>query len=325
MATSFAGGEMAKAIKHLQAVVQEIDEPLPGVKRLVLADQDGWRLPAFRPGAHVDLHLANGLVRTYSLCNDPADCRRYVVAVKREDAGRGGSRHIHDELRTGEIIGVSVPRSGLAFSSEAMNIFIAGGIGVTPFVSAILALEREGRTNYVLHWASMGEPCLIDVLEPAVKAGRVCLYNTLEVAPPDIHSLVQGYGEEAKAFCCGPGGMLDAFEAAVADWPEERKHVERFTPPKLAPTRTARPYSVVLAKSGREMEVAPEVGLLATLEAMDADISVSCAGGICGACRTRWVEGPPIHRDRVLSPEERVHEVIVCVAECAGPRLVLDI
>lgn len=316
---------MAKPIKHLQTVVQQIDEPRPGVKRLVLADQDGWRLPAFRPGAHIDLHLGNGLVRTYSLCNDPADCRRYVVAVKRDGAGRGGSCHIHDELRAGETMGVSIPRGGLAFSHQAMNVFIAGGIGVTPFVSAILALEREGKTNYVLHWASMGEPSLIDMLEPAVKAGRAHLYNTLEVAPPDIRALVLAYGNGAKAFCCGPAGMLDAFEAAVVDWPEERKHVERFSAPKLTPTLTAQPYSVVMAKSGREKEVLPEMGLLATLESMDADISVSCAGGICGACRTRWLEGPPIHRDRVLSPEERAREVIVCVAECAGPRLVLDI
>ncbi|HJW57627.1 MAG TPA: PDR/VanB family oxidoreductase [Burkholderiaceae bacterium] len=316
---------MVKPIKHLQLIVQQIDEPLPGVKRLILADQDKWRLPAFRPGAHIDFYLGKGLVRTYSLCNDPADCRRYVIAVKREEAGRGGSRHIHDVLRVGDMVEVSVPRSGLEFSHEAMNVFIAGGIGITPFVSAIRTLEREGRTNYVLHWASMGAPSLADMLEPAFKAGRVHLYNTREVAPPDIGELVRAYGQDAKAFCCGPAAMLDAFEAAVADWPEERKHVERFTAPKPAPTLNTQPYKVVLAKSGREMDVLPEVGLLATLEAMDADISVSCAGGICGACRTRWLEGPPIHHDRVLNPQERAHEVMVCVAECAGPRLVLDV
>lgn len=316
---------MAKPIKHLQVIVREIDEPLPGVKRLVLADTDGWRLPAFRPGAHIDLHLQSGLVRTYSLCNDPSDCRRYVVAVKREETGRGGSRYIHDTLHQGATIGVSVPRGGLALEPEAMNVFIAGGIGVTPFVSAIQALERDGRTNYVLHWASMGEPSLADMLQPALAAGRVLLYNTLEVDPPDIGAVVNDYGEDAKAFCCGPAGMLNAFERAVSEWPEARKHIERFVADKVAPTLTAAPYSVVLAKSGREMEVRPEVGLLATLEAMEAAVSVSCAGGICGACRTRWIEGPPVHRDRVLSPEEREHEVIVCVAECAGPRLVLDL
>ncbi|MEB2398350.1 MAG: PDR/VanB family oxidoreductase [Alcaligenaceae bacterium] len=316
---------MVKPIKHLQAVVRAVDEPVSGVKRLVLADQDDWRLPAFRPGAHIDLHLGNGLVRTYSLCNDPEDCRRYVIAVKKEDAGRGGSRYIHEHLLPGDVIGVSVPRSGLELTHAAMNIFIAGGIGVTPFISAILSLEREGRTNYVLHWASRGEPCLGDMLQPVIEAGRVHLYDTREVPLPDIESLVLGHGEEAKAFCCGPAGMLDVFEEAVGDWPEERKHIERFVAPKLVPSLSAQAYTVVLSKSGLEREVLPETGLLATLEEMGADVSVSCGGGICGACRTRWLEGPPIHRDRVLTPQERESEVIVCVAECAGPRLVLDL
>jgi ferredoxin-NADP reductase len=316
---------MAKAIKQLQAVVQAVDEPMPGVKRFTLADQDGWRLPAFNPGAHVDVHLKDGLVRTYSLCNEPADNRRYVIAVKREDLGRGGSRYMHEDLTLGTVVGVSVPRSGLSLSRTAPNVFIAGGIGITPFISAIRALELEGQTNYVLHWASMGEPSLLEMIRVAHDAGRVVLYNTLHVAPPDISAILGEAGPDAMAYCCGPAAMLDAFEAATQSWPEERKHVERFVAPKPPLSLVSTPYTVVLAKSGKEMEVLPEVGLLNTLESMDADISVSCAGGICGACRTRWLEGSPIHRDRVLSPEERAHEVIVCVAECAGPRLVLDI
>lgn len=316
---------MAKPIKQLQVLVHEVDEPTPGVKRFILGDQDSWRLPAFRPGAHIDVHLDSGLVRTYSLCNDPSDNRRYVLAVKREPNGRGGSKFIHDELRKGTTVGVSVPRGGMNLHPTQMNIFVAGGIGVTPFISAIREMESRGATNYVLHWASMGEPALLDMLQQELEAGRVVLYNTLVVPPPNVSDIVTAYGDRARAFCCGPNGMLDAFEVATADWSEDRKHVERFTAPKPAPVLDAVPFTVVLAKSGKEAEVLPEVGLLATLESIDADISVSCAGGICGACRTRWLEGPPIHHDRVLSPQERNHEVIVCVAQCAGPRLVLDI
>jgi len=316
---------MASPIKHLQLLVQALDEPVPGVKRLLLADQDGWRLPAFRPGAHIDLHLDGGLVRTYSLCNDPEDDRRYIVAVKKEANGRGGSRYIHETLQPGQTIGVSVPRSGLEFADSAMNVFIAGGIGITPFVSAIRTLERQGRNNYVLHWASMGPPSLGDMLQPALSAGRVHLYDTQRVAPPDLGTLIRQYGDTAKVFCCGPAGMLDAVEALVADWPEDRKHIERFVAPAHTPDPNVKPYRVVLAKSGREQDVLPEIGLLATLESMDADIIVSCGGGICGACRTPWSEGPPIHHDRVLTPREREREVCVCVADCAGPTLVLDI
>ncbi|WP_417251887.1 PDR/VanB family oxidoreductase [Castellaniella sp.] len=316
---------MVGPVKHLQLVVRRIDEPVPGVRRLWLADREDWRLPSFRIGAHIDLHLGRHLVRTYSLCNDPQDDRQYVVAVKKEEHSRGGSQYIHETLQAGDVIGVSVPRSGLELSSTLTNVFIAGGIGVTPFISAIRSLERDERENYILYWSSLGPPSLIDMLQPAFSAGRVQLYDTRREDPPHLGSILKQYEDNAKVFCCGPGGMLDAFENLVADWPDDRKHIERFVAPKFVPDANAHRYRVVLAKSGREKEVLPEVGLLATLESMDADIIVSCGGGICGACRTPWSEGPAIHHDRVLTPREREREVCVCVADCSGARLVLDI
>ncbi len=316
---------MATPITTVSTLIRELDEPAPGVRRLVLADPDNWTLPPFLPGAHIDLHLAPGLVRTYSLCNDSCDDGRYVVAVKLEPAGRGGSRFIHEKLQVGSAIGVSIPRGGMRPTEEGLNVFIAGGIGITPFISAIRDLERRGRSNYVLHWASMGEPALADMIRPAIEAGRVQLYDTRLVPPPDITAIVADCDASVRAFCCGPAGMLDAFEAAVAAWPEERKHLERFTAPRSEPVTDARPFTVELAKSKRHAVVRPEVGLLGTLEQMGAEVAVSCGGGVCGACRTRWLEGPPVHRDRVLSPDERQREVMVCVAGCAGDRLVLDL
>jgi ferredoxin-NADP reductase len=316
---------MAKPIRTVAIVVAEVDEPVAGIRRLVLMDQDQWELPPFAAGAHIDLHLETGLVRTYSLCNEPSDRNRYVVAVKRELNGRGGSQFVHDNLRPGSRLGVSLPRGGIRTNASAMNVFIAGGIGITPFISVIRGMEERNQTNYVLHWVSMGEPSLADMIQPAIRAGRARLYDARHEALPDIAAIVSAHGLEAHTYCCGPASMLDAFEVAVEPWPAERKHVERFTAPKLSPSSTAAPYTVILAASREEMTVLPDVGLLATLETLGVDVPVSCGGGICGACRTRWLEGPPIHRDRVLSPAERESEVIVCVAECAGPRLVLDL
>jgi ferredoxin-NADP reductase len=315
---------MVKPIKTVALIVASIDEPVPGVRRFILEDEDGWPLPPFLPGAHIDVHLASGLVRTYSVCNEPADYRRYVIAVKREDAGRGGSKHMH-QMHPGDRIGVSLPRGAMSAHPSAMNIFIAGGIGLTPFISVVRDLELAARTNYVLHWSTAGEASLIGMLEHAHAAGRVHHYNTLVGPRPDLHAILGSAGADARAFCCGPVGMLDAFDEAVAGWADDRKHVERFTAPKLAPDLEAAPYTVVLARSRKEATVRPETGLLAALDSLDADVSVSCEGGICGACRTPWLEGPPVHRDRVLNPAEREKEVIVCVAGCAGPRLVLDI
>jgi ferredoxin-NADP reductase len=316
---------MPTGIKTVSTIVRECDSAAPEVRRLVLADQDNWELPPFKPGAHIDLHLRKGLVRTYSLCNEPADKHRYVVAVKREADGRGGSRFIHEELRVGDHIGVSLPRGGIRASLVRPNVFIAGGIGITPFVSAIRDMEVAGQTNYVLHWTCRGAPPLVEMIRSAIEGGRVRFYDTRREPHPDIAAVLTGSGPDVHAFCSGPDSMLDAFEAATEHCPAERKHVERFTVPKPALSSNVVPYELVLAQSQKSITVTPELGLLGALEALDADVPVSCAGGICGACRTRWLDGPPIHRDRVLTPAERASEVIVCVAECTSPQLVLDL
>ena len=266
-----------------------------------------------------------GLVRTYSLCNEPDDNRRYVFAVKREREGRGGSQFLHDRVEVGQPMSVSLPRGGIALDPKGMNVFVAGGIGVTPFISAIRHLDRRGRSNYVLHWASRGRPALPDMIASAIEAGRVQVYDTTRQAKPKIREIVGDFTGDGFAACCGPDPMLLAFEEAVASWPEGRKHIEMFIPPKLVAKSAVPPYELFLSASKRHATVTPEIGLLGTLEAMGIDVPVSCGGGICGACRTRWTEGPPIHRDRVLSPEERHNEVIVCVGDCAGPKLVLDL
>jgi vanillate O-demethylase ferredoxin subunit len=316
---------MAKPIKTVSTVIRQIDDLGADTRRFILADQDDWDLPPFKPGAHIDLHLAPGLVRTYSLCNEPEDNRRYVIAVKREQDGRGGSKFMHERLNVGDRVGVSIPRGGIVLSDDAMNMFVAGGIGVTPFISAIRHLERHRRTNYVLHWASRGRPVLFDMIANVSESARVNLYDTSQVAKPAIGDIVAAFTNSGRASCCGPVSMLEAFEGAVESWPEDRKHVERFIPPKRIVQSDVLPYELVLAASKTQMTVLPELGLLGTLEALGADVPVSCGGGICGACRTRWLEGPPVHRDRVLSPAERQSEMIVCVGDCAGPRLVLDL
>ena len=316
---------MAKPIRTVSTVVSQIGDLGNDTKRFTLVDRDDWKLPPFKPGGHIDVHLEPGLVRTYSLCNEPEDDRRYVIAVKRERNGRGGSNFLHERVRVGDPIGVSVPRGGIALNPTGMNVFVAGGIGVTPFISVVRHFERRGCTNYALHWTSRGQPVLPDMIGPAIEAGRVRLYDTTSQAKPVIAEILKEHAESGFAACCGPVSMLEAFEGAVESWPGERKHIEMFTPPKRTDQSAVPPYEVVLRGSKKSATVTPDVGLLGTLEAMGVEVPVSCGGGICGACRTRWIEGPPIHRDRVLSPAERQNELIVCVGDCAGPKLVLDL
>jgi ferredoxin-NADP reductase len=307
-------------MRHIRTVLQAAEPAGPAIRLLTLMDPDGWPLPKFRPGAHVDLHLPEDRVRAYSLCGDPAQQDRWLVAVKREATGRGGSAFLHDGLAVGDAVAASLPRCTFPLAPDAMrHVFVAGGIGVTPFLSMAAALDRGGG-DYVLHLLhrdAVPLPVLLPratVLHDTAAAGRPALAALLGAPAPGLH-----------AYCCGPPGLIAAFEAATAHWPEGQAHVEHFVPPPLLPDPEARPFTLVLARSGRSLDLPAGAPLLPAIRALGAEVEASCEGGICGACRVRWLEGPPVHRDRVLRPEERATDLMACVAGCAGPRLVLDL
>ncbi|MDN3566443.1 PDR/VanB family oxidoreductase [Paeniroseomonas aquatica] len=306
-------------MRHIRTILRAAEPAGPGIRLLTLMDPDGWPLPRFRPGAHLDLHLPEGRVRAYSLCGDPARQDRWLVAVKREAEGRGGSAYLHDGLAVGDAVATSLPRCTFPLAPGATrHVFIAGGIGVTPFLSMAAALDRAGG-DYVLHLLHRdGVPL------PALLPPRSVLHDT-RGGRPALPGLLGPPGPGIQAYCCGPAGLIEAFAAATAGWPAGQAQVEHFVPPPLPPDPEARPFTLVLAKSGRSLALPAGAPLLPAIRALGAEVEASCEGGICGACRVRWLEGPPVHRDRVLRPEERATDLMACVAGCAGPRLVLDL
>jgi ferredoxin-NADP reductase len=313
-------------ITTVKTVVETIEQGGTDVKLFSLVDPDRWELPPFRPGAHIDLHLPGGLVRTYSLCNDPADDTRYLVAVKRERDGRGGSAKLHDEIKVGDTIGVSLPRGGLDLDQDVPHFaFVAGGIGVTPFLSAAALLKRTGRSNFTLHLMARGEPPLKALLAPLMKTGHVVVHDTSRFSRPALASLIGKPASGHAVGCCGPESMIDDFEQATRDWPDQRVHIERFVPPVLPADPNARPYTLALSRSKLETRVEPGQTMLAALLSLGIDIPASCCGGICGSCKVDWLEGTPEHRDRVLSPSQRERSLMVCVAGSKEDRLVLDL
>jgi ferredoxin-NADP reductase len=311
-------------ITTVATVVRRIEPAGAGVKRFTLEDPDGWELPRVRPGAHIDVHLPDGMLRTYSLCGGPFDTTRYIVAVKREDAGRGGSALLHDAVREGDALGVSLPRGGVPLPAGVRYVFVAGGIGVTPFVSAAATLLDRGDRDFVLHVVARGEPPLADMLAPLCRQGLAVLHDS-RIARPELGGLIGAPAPSVRLACCGPAGMLDAFETAVADWPGDQVHVERFVPPPVVVDPLAGPYTLVLGRSQVSMDVPVGMPMLDAIAACGVQVPTSCGGGICGACRVGVLEGSVLHHDRFLSPAERVHSALVCVAGCGGGRLVLDL
>lgn len=312
------------AITNVRTIVRRVEAAGHGVKLFTLEDEDGWELPPPRPGAHIDLFLPDKLLRTYSLCSGPRHRTRYEVAVKREAGGRGGSVILHDRVKEGDVIGVSLPRGGLALPLGTKQVFVAGGIGVTPFLSAADALLDRGDCDWVLHVLSRGQPPLARHLAPFLERGLAVWHDT-SAGRPDLPRLIGAPGRNTLVSCCGPVAMLEAFEAATAAWPTEQVHVERFVPPVLAPDPAASPYTLVLAKINRSIDVPIGMPMIEAIAQCGIDVPTSCGGGICGACKVGVLEGKPLHRDRFLSPADRDHSLLACVAGCAGGKLVLDL
>jgi len=286
---------------------------------------DGQPLPGFTAGAHVDIHLPNGLVRQYSLYNPQGETHRYVVGVKRDPHSRGGSHCIHDDLRAGAVVHLGAPRNHFALNEEAPHtVLVAGGIGITPIACMAERLRTLGRP-FELHYSvrTRDEAAFLDALKGPSLHLHVDAEHGGALLP--LAAIVARAPADAHLYCCGPGPMLDAFEAAAADRPAGQVHVERFTPAMSAAVDGG--FTVRMARAGGSVYVAPGQTILDALRGQGIAMQASCEQGICGACETRVLAGTPDHRDSLLSDDEKKANNVMMVC-CSGSKegvLVLDI
>jgi ferredoxin-NADP reductase len=308
-------------------VIAEIRPEAAQVVSLELRDPDGGELPAWRPGAHLDVRLSPEIERQYSLCGEPAELGSYRVAVLREPQSRGGSELVHGTLRVGDRVGVRGPRNNFELDPAPSYRFIAGGIGITPILPMVRAAAAAGSDWRLLYGGRRRDSmAFLEQLEPF--AERV------EVAPEEEHGLLDLDRELAEigpgtlVYCCGPGPLLDAVEERCAGLPAGTLRVERFTPRDQVPAPTGdQPVVVECARSGLTVEVPAGTTILDALRAEGLELESSCEEGICGTCETRVLEGTPDHRDSLLSESEREEgrTMMICCSRAIGGRLVLDV
>lgn len=291
---------------------------------------DGGALPAYEPGAHIDIHLPNGLVRQYSLLNPNDDPNSYAVAIKRDARSRGGSSYIFDSLKVGDTLEIGVPRNNFPLVEDAAHVVLfAGGIGITPIWCMMRQLTADNRA-FTLYYSSRSraDMAFLQTLEEA-QHGAVKLHFDEEADGKflDIAGAIAAAPADAHFYCCGPNPMLKAFEAAAAaaNVPRHHVHVEYFTP--KAEAATSGGFWVELARSGEEYFIPEGKKILEVLFEAGVDCDYSCELGICGECMTRVISGIPEHRDSVLSEEEQAanDKVMICCAGCKSERLVLDL
>ena len=288
---------------------------------------EGEVLPAVAAGSHLDLFLPTGLVRQYSLLTPLCNEREYVIAVKRDELSRGGSRWLHDGARIGQLLDVSVPRNLFAVQAgDGPVLLLAGGIGITPIYSMLEQLRGNGRQVHLHYWCRSPQHALI--AKALEHSSDVTLhYSKVPGAPAQrLDRLVDGVTQATDIYCCGPQRMIAELDALPFAHGRQRVHVERFHAAP-APAISTDTFTVVLARSGREAEVPAGETILQALLNAGEDVMYSCEQGICGACEVRVVGGTPRHCDSVLSAEEheRRGTMIICCSSSASNRLVLDI
>lgn len=322
-----------EALTHLELVLRQVRMEAAGINSYEFVDPKGNELPAFTPGAHIDVHIAPGVIRQYSLCNSPEERHRYVVAVLRDESGRGGSRGMHETLRVPNRVRVSVPRNNFRLSDDASKIILlAGGIGVTPLKSMVHQLEAESK-NYELHYCAKGPEfaAFQSELEGMAKTGKVhCHFDGGDPAKGlNIAQLLQTPQVGTHVYYCGPGGFMEACKQATAHWPADAVHCEHFKAPiQKVPAEssgTDEGYIVELAASGRKLTVLPDQNLAEVLQQAGAPVETSCASGLCGTCKVRHLSGQIDHQDFILDENERQSFMTPCVSRGCGGTLVLDL
>jgi len=309
--------------------VAGIESIAEGVVRLRLEEPHNGRVPDWTPGAHIELVLPTKdhgtLSRHYSLCGDRWESNAYEVAVLNEPASRGGSRFVHEDLAVGDMIAVGTPRNNFRLSQANRYEFIAGGIGITPIMTMIVAAEQLG-VDWRLHYGgrSRDSMAFLDVLE---KYGdRVTVWPQDEMGHLNL-SFLQEPAADGRVYCCGPEPLLNAVKGAASEWPDWAVRFERFVPATLEEPVRTEPFELELAVSKKTVTVGTEETVLSALSCAGVPVLASCMEGVCGTCEVGVLKGTPEHRDSLLNDAERVKNdrMFVCVSRAISDRLVLDL
>jgi len=315
----------------LQLRLRSITYEAASIVSFDLRSPSGAILPEFTAGAHIDLHLAGGLVRSYSLLNPQSERFRYVIAVNKDPASRGGSILLHDTLRVGATLSVSLPRNNFRLEEAAADsIFIAGGVGITPILcmlERLTALKQRWKLYYCAR--TRQSAAFLDRLHELRDLGVGEVHLNFDHGSAanmlDIAAAVNRAPPAAHLYCCGPLPMLETFERACASLPPQQVHVEYFAAKEMPAAQGG--FVVELARSGKVISIPRGMTILDALLEAGVSASYSCMEGVCAACETKVISGEPDHKDLVLTKEEKASNkvMMICCSGSKSERLVLDL
>jgi vanillate O-demethylase ferredoxin subunit len=321
-------------MEKLQVRVAQVWSQPGGIKSFELVSPNSSALPVFSAGAHVVIHLPNGLTRQYSMCNDPGETHRYELGVLQANNGRGGSAFMHAGVKAGDLLTIDAPRNNFELRQDAANyILIAGGIGITPLLAMARQLNRLGRRYRLFYCTRSAETTAYrDLLSSPDFADKVTFVH--DGGDPrnglDIIALLREVSPNTRIYCCGPSGLMSAVKAAASHWPTDHVHFEAFSAdPSAKPVASSedQAFEIELASSGKVLTVASDATILEVLREQGIAIPSACEEGICGTCIVTVLAGEPDHRDQILTDEEKAAGdcITVCCSRSLSPRLKLDL
>lgn len=316
--------------RRRKVIVERVWDEADEVRCLNLKDLTGAEFPELSPGAHVDVHLQEGIVRQYSICNGPDQRHSITIAVKCEPSSRGGSLAIH-RLKEGDLIEVTGPRNNFPLDESARHhLLIAGGIGITPLLSMARFLKDRGADFTLAYFArSPSQAAFRDLLNEEFREEAEFVYSAVpEEVQSRLDELLAVRPEGGHVYCCGPRGFMNAVvERASLCFPHETVHLEYFSADEGALSRPQESFRVRLARSGKEIDVPAGTSIVDALARHGVHVDMMCQQGVCGTCMTRLLDGVPDHRDSFLSPEEKHanDRIMICCSRSRSPVLVLDL
>lgn len=292
-----------------------------------IASVDGSPLPSFEAGAHIDLLLNPGLIRQYSISNEPGSSI-YRLGILNDKKSKGGSRLIHQTLNVNSQIKITSPRNHFPLNMSAEHsLLIGGGIGITPMISMAYALKKSGK-SFDLHYVCRSRDKAAFLEELTEQFGfSLCLHFDDEINTSfNVSEVLERPSSDVHLYVCGPSGFMDwvISEAKKKNIPEKNIHYEYFS---AEVDIKGNEFEVFAKNSNVTVTVKSDQSIANALKSAGVKVKVSCEEGVCGTCICDVVEGIPDHRDHFLTDDEREDndQIALCCSRAKTEKLILNI
>jgi len=302
------------------------------VRSYRLTNPDDSALPVFVAGAHIDVHMKNGSIRQYSLCNAATDRSCYRISVLGKLPATENSEHFFNQVKIGDLLTISQPRNLFKlFTNADRHLLIASGIGIAPILSMVYMLEQQ-KADYWVHYCapSPDQAAFRDELEGLVQRGQLAIHFDSDERVFDLQSTLRSVSTGTHLYYCGPPDFMAAAQDASAHWPAGTVHCEYFQAPVSQQSAREsdgedREFKIRLVRSEATYMVPSHKSIVDVLRENGVMVDTSCEDGFCGSCLTRYLAGEPDHRDEVLDDEDREEYVLICCARSKTSELELDL